>query len=243
MKAHKLILLFLLLSITQASYAVLPDTVYIRKPESIGLMYQELNVTTKDNYHIATWFFPARKRLSDSESEKLNGAKRIYRTPANEQFPTLIICNGDAGNMSYLQLHLAEAWTNMGFNVVTFDWRGFGASSPFAMDKNYLCYTEMLEDYQAVINTVDSMPIYIASGFTKPIFLINGEKDIRTPVWMIRKILESLPESTPRELVLAKEAAHEGKEDPILLDFENFTTQAANFLKESLPRPPQPDKE
>lgn len=313
MKAPKLILLFLLVSVTRASYAILPDTVYIRKPESLGLMYQELDVTTQDNYHIATWFFPAQKRLSDSELEQLNGAKRICQTPKNETFPTIIICNGDAGNMSYLQLHLAETWTNMGFNVVTFDWRGFGASSPFTMDNNYLCYTEMLEDYEAVINTVaarpevekgaiavmgwstgaylsmitafnnghvsafigrslptsfeefiplvmkvrnktreqllipedfpvDSMPVFIASGFTKPVFLINGEKDIRTPVWMSRKILELLPESTPRELMIVKDAAHGGNQDPILIDFEHFTTRTAKFLKENLPRPICPDK-
>ena len=53
--------------------------------------------------------------------------------------------------MSYFQLYLAKSWTSRGFNVVTFDWRGFGKSSPFAMDRNYLCYTEMLEDYRAVI--------------------------------------------------------------------------------------------
>lgn len=55
--------------------------------------------------------------------------------------------------MSYFQLYLAKSWTSRGFNVVTFDWRGFGKSSPFAMDRNYLCYTEMLEDYRAVVRT------------------------------------------------------------------------------------------
>lgn len=39
----------------------------------------------------------------------------------------------------------------------------------------------------------DKMPINIASTFRKPIFLICGENDIRTPVWMSRKILDSLP--------------------------------------------------
>ena len=91
MKAPKLILLCLLVSVTPSSHAILPDTVYIRKPESLGLMYQELNVTTQDNYHIATWFFPAQKRLSDSELEKLDGEKRICQTPKNKSFPTIII--------------------------------------------------------------------------------------------------------------------------------------------------------
>lgn len=150
----KKIILFLSILLVEKSYAILPDTVYIREPESMGLMYKDLNVKTKDGYKIATWFFPAQNSISEPEIEKLNGAKREYKLLDNKRRPTIIICNGDAGNMSYFQLYLAEAWSNRGFNVVTFDWRGFGSSSPFAMDRNYLCYPEMLEDYNAVINTV-----------------------------------------------------------------------------------------
>ena len=301
----KLILLLFLTLLTQSTFAILPDTVYIRKPEELGLMYKELDVKTNDNYHIATWFFPAQNSLSESELEMLNGAKRKYETPDNIKRPTIIICNGDAGNMSYFQLHLAEAFCNMGFNVVTFDWRGFGTSSYFPMDKNYLCYTEMLEDYNAVINTVaqqpevrkdaivimgwstgaylsmitaynnnnvsafigrslpttfddfiplvmkvrnktkselivptnfptDKMPICIAPKFRKPIFLINGENDIRTPVWMSRKVLNLLPSDIPRELMVVKNAAHGGKEDPIMIDFENFIDKVSLFLKKNI---------
>ena len=77
-----------------------------------------------------------------------------YSTIDEEQRPTLVICNGDAGNMSYQQIDLAMIYAACGFNVVTFDWRGFGASSEFEMDDDYLCYTEMLEDYRAVLAAV-----------------------------------------------------------------------------------------
>lgn len=108
---------------TTEAFAILPDTVYVRKPEDLGLKYRELNVTTKDGYRIATWFFPAQAQQAANRQGK------------SAQRPTIIICNGDAGNMSYFQLHLAQAWTAEGFNVATFDWRGFGKSSPFPMDK------------------------------------------------------------------------------------------------------------
>lgn len=289
---------------TQTSSAILPDTVYIRKPENLGLIYKELNVKTKDGYNIATWFFPAQKRLSESDLNMLNGSKREYKPFDDKKHPTIIICNGDAGNMSYFQLYLAEAWSNRGFNVVTFDWRGFGASSYFPMDRNYVCYTEMLEDYNAVINTVlkqievkkdaitimgwstgaylsmitaynnknvnafigrslpttfddfiplvmkmrnktkdelivpedfptNKMPLNIASSFRKPVFLINGENDIRTPTWMSRKVLDSLPQDIPRELMVVKNAAHGGKEDPIMIDFDNFINRVDEFLSEN----------
>lgn len=296
---------FLLILLAQKSYAILPDTVYIRKPESMGLMYKEMNVKTKDGYKIATWFFPAQNSLSDSDFKKLQGAKRQYSLIDSKKRPTIIVCNGDAGNMSYLQLHLAEAWSNMGFNVVTFDWRGFGASTYFPMERNYLCYTEMLEDYNTVINAVveqpevrkdaiaimgwstgaylsmitaydnkyvsafigrslatsfddfiplvmkvrnktkeelivptdfpsNKMPIYIASKFRKPIFLINGEKDIRTPVWMSEKVLELVPRGVPRELMIVKNAAHGGQEDPIMVDFNNFVNRVNKFLTKNI---------
>lgn len=298
----KKITFFILILLAQKAYAILPDTVYIRKPENMGLMYKELNVKTKDGYKIATWFFPTQNSLSESEIKELNGAKREYKPLDIKKRPTIIICNGDAGNMSYFQLYLAEAWSNRGFNVVTFDWRGFGSSSSFAMDRNYLCYAEMLEDYNAVINTVvqqievrtdaiiimgwstgsylsmitayenkrvsafigrslptsfddfiplvmkvrnktkdelivpvdfpsNKMPIHIASNFKKPIFLINGERDIRTPVWMSEKVLSLIPQNVIRELMIVKNAAHGGNEDPIMVDFDNFIRRTEKFLK------------
>ena len=44
----------------------------------------------------------------------------------------------------------------------------------------------------------------IAPKFRKPILLINGENDIRTPVWMSRKVLDLLPSDIPRELIVDK---------------------------------------
>ena len=247
------ILLIALFSGIGNCHAIIPDTVYIRKPESMGLIYKNLEVITNDGYKIETWFFPAQSPLSEGELRDLNGNRRTYETQNETKRPTIIVCNGDAGNMSYFQLYLAKSWTSRGFNVVTFDWRGFGKSSPFAMDRNYLCYTEMLKDYRAVVRTTSEqeevlngaiavvgwstgaylsmitaytddlvnafvgrslptdfddfiplvmqyknktrnellvpddfptelMPVHIAPEFEKPLFLIVGENDFRTPV-------------------------------------------------------------
>ena len=285
-----LAIVIVLLCVYGDVYAILPDRVYIRRPDSLGLKYRDLDVKTKDGYNIKTWFFSAQQDQND---------KKI--TPR----PTIIICNGDAGNMSYFQLYLAQAYTSQGFNVVTFDWRGFGESTPFDMDRNYLCYTEMLEDYRAVIQNVHSqkevkkdeiivmgwstgaylsmitaydnknvsafigrslctdfddfiplvmqvknktkdqlivpkdfpinkMPVYIASKFKKPIFLINGDKDLRTPVSMSEKVLSLLPKNAKRELMIVPEAAHGGMQDPIIMDFDNFIIKSSSFLRKNL---------
>ena len=270
------------------AFAILPDTAYILHPEDLGLKYRDLEVTTRDGYHIATWFFPAQ---SKGDAAKASGKR-----------PTIIICNGDAGNMSDMQLPLAQAWTAEGFNVATFDWRGFGASSPFPMDRNYLCYTEMLEDYRSVVRAVarqpetdkdalivmgwstgaylsmmtayrekrvkgfigrslltdfeetipllmkakgktqeqlivpedfpvQQLPVHIAGQFKKPVFLIVGENDQRTPLWMSEKVLSLLPRETPRQLMVVPHAGHGGLEDPIIMDFEGFIEKTTAFIK------------
>ena len=294
------ILLIALFSGIGNCHAIIPDTVYIRKPESMGLIYKNLEVITNDGYKIETWFFPAQSPLSEGELRDLNGNRRTYETQDETKRPTIIVCN-----MSYFQLYLAKSWTSRGFNVVTFDWRGFGKSSPFAMDRNYLCYTEMLEDYRAVVRTTSEqeevlngaiavvgwstgaylsmitaytddlvnafvgrslptdfddfiplvmkyknktrnellvpedfptelMPVHIAPEFGKPLFLIVGENDFRTPVWMSRKIIESVPGTTPKELMIVENAAHGGKEDPILIAFDDFIKRTSDFLMDNL---------
>ncbi|WP_317342333.1 alpha/beta fold hydrolase [Alistipes dispar] len=299
------ILLIALFSGIGNCHAIIPDTVYIRKPESMGLIYKNLEVITNDGYKIETWFFPAQSPLSEGELRDLNGNRRTYETQDETKRPTIIVCNGDAGNMSYFQLYLAKSWTSRGFNVVTFDWRGFGKSSPFAMDRNYLCYTEMLKDYRTVVRTTSEqeevlngaiavvgwstgaylsmitaytddlvnafvgrslptdfddfiplvmkyknktrnellvpddfpaelMPVHIAPEFGKPLFLIVGENDFRTPVWMSRKIIESVPGTTPKELMIVENAAHGGKEDPILIAFDDFIKRTSDFLMANL---------
>ena len=299
MRSFLLILVALFLS--PGVSAIQPNRTYIRMPEQVGLVYEDLDVRTQDGYRIATWFFPA-----DRQAPQQTAAVPQSAGDSAIRRPAIVICNGDAGNMSYFQLHLARRWCEKGFHVITFDWRGFGASSEFEMDPDYLCYTEMLEDYRAVVSAVATlpevdpqriavvgwstgaylsmiaaydmpqvgafigrslatdfedfiplvmqvrnknrnqllvpadfptkrMPVHIASDFRKPIFLIVGENDIRTPVWMSRKILELLPQNTPRELMVVKDAAHGGNEDPMLIAFDEFIDRTARFLHNNLP--------
>ena len=115
------------------------------------MIYKELDVTTKDGYMIETWFYPAQ----DVPAQDAGQTEMLpYKTIDDSRRPTLIICNGDAGNMSYQQISLAYLYAANGINVVTFDWRGFGESSEFEMNPDYLCYTEMLTDFDAVIKAV-----------------------------------------------------------------------------------------
>ena len=165
----KHIFLFICLFVSIYSYAIIPDRKYVRLPQEVGLIYKELDVTTKDGYRIETWFYPAQ----DVPAENAGQTEMLpYKTIDDSRRPTLIICNGDAGNMSYQQISLAYLYAANGINVVTFDWRGFGESSEFEMNPDYLCYTEMLTDFDAVINAVskekvvDRKKIYVMGWST-----------------------------------------------------------------------------
>lgn len=295
---RKLIILSGLIAATTISLAIKPDKKYIRLPQNEGLIYKELPVLTEDGYKIKTWFFPAQ----DMPTKKAKSERMLpYKTLSKESRPTIVICNGDAGNMSYQQIFLAKIYTANGYNVVTFDWRGFGESSDFPMNENYLCYTEMLADYEAVINTVkeqrevdkkriylfgwstggylsmitayrneyvagifaigmascfeeaipqlmkvlgkekenllipddfpcEQMPAYIAPYFKKPVFLIVGSEDNRTPSWMSERIINSLPAGTIGKISVFKGAGHGGTESPLFRDSERFVLETIEFL-------------
>ena len=165
----KHIFLIIGLFVSIYSYAIIPDRKYVRLPQEVGLIYKELDVTTKDGYRIKTWFYPAQ----DVPAENAGQNEMLpYKTIDDSRRPTLIICNGDAGNMSYQQISLAYLYAANGINVVTFDWRGFGESSEFEINPDYLCYTEMLTDFDAVIKAVskekvvDRKKIYVMGWST-----------------------------------------------------------------------------
>lgn len=138
------------------SFAIKPNRVYRFYPEKLSLIYRDLDVTTSDGLKIKTWFFPAQHTPSEQEISASweKPIKKPYKTIDNKLRPTLIIANGDAGNMSYQQLNHAQYFTSKGYNVVTFDWRGFGESSEWEMNVDYLVYSELLIDYDAVIKEV-----------------------------------------------------------------------------------------
>ena len=121
-------LLFLLLHCVEAT-AIKPLKEYRDTPDGLGMPYTE-HVVKAGSANITTWLLPQK----DTTVKK-----------------TIILCNSDYGNMSYV-LPLAKNWYDCGFNVILFDYRGFGQSSPFAIDSNRLFYEEYSEDFLAVFS-------------------------------------------------------------------------------------------
>lgn len=160
MNKKKIIFSIAFLLITVAVFGIKPDRKYRFYPEKLGLIYRDLNVITPDSLKIKTWFYPAQDSLSEKELDEAwnNPQIKPYKTLDNEKRPTIIICNGDAGNMSWQQYYMVMDYTSKGYNVVTFDWRGFGESDYWEMNPDYMVYTELLIDYNSVIKKVINQP-------------------------------------------------------------------------------------
>ena len=126
-----LILLFLPLNLL----AIDPDKEYILTPDSIGWEYKALTVNTKDGYDLNTWIYAP--------------------DPDNEKDEVLILAYPDAGNMSYFVYH-ASILANLGYTVVTFDYRGFGKSSDFEIEPEYLFHKEFANDLKAILDFTKS---------------------------------------------------------------------------------------
>ncbi|MBK5722863.1 alpha/beta fold hydrolase [Dysgonomonas sp. Marseille-P4677] len=304
-KISKIIIFCTLLGIVSLqSFAIKPDRNYRFYPEKLGLIYRDLDVKTSDGLKIKTWFFPAQPALSEKELDMAwkNSVRKTYRTIDDKRRPTIIIANGDAGNMSYQQLVYSQYFTNTGYNVVTFDWRGFGESSEWKMNTDYLAYSELLIDYDAVIKAVlqqkevdtsalvvfgwstgaylsmaaaskydnikafvaiglmttfdeaypvlkkvsknanrnliipsdyplNLQPLMLAPKWNKATFLIVGELDDRSPVWMSEKIYAKL--SSKKELWIVKDTDHsmmkKGK-----IDFASLNKRIMKFLEKNM---------
>jgi len=302
------VLLFFIILASKSLYSMKPLLHYPCIPSDFGILYREVSFQTEDGLILRGWLFPPQDTVGISNTligrmlvvpDSLKPAKREYRYSQGSQ-PTIIICDGDAGNMALSLFYAYHYFTN-GYTVFTFDWRGFGESDPWEIDQDKLCCSEFLTDYNAAINfiknqpEVDSMkiglmgfstgaylsfamiasrddisayvgralitsfddlamnlqkvsadrkfvipenypanllPIQAADKVRTPVFLIVGEKDDRTPVWMSKQIYDRL--RCTKELWIVPEAEHGGVKAPEVLTYPEFFTKTLYFYDRHL---------
>jgi uncharacterized protein len=83
-----------------------PSRRFLATPEQAGLAHRELRFETDDGERLHGWWIEAR----------------------TERHGHLLLCHGNAGNIGDRVLH-AELLTAAGFDVLLFDYRGYGHSS------------------------------------------------------------------------------------------------------------------
>ena len=116
-------------TVSDDAHAGTPKAAYTQTPETYNLAFEEHTVNTADGATLKAWFFPAEVKTT-----------RL-----------ILVCHNGEGNMADY-LRRVEALRNSGYNVLTFDYRGFGASSAFAVDPNMYVYAQFNTDVAAMID-------------------------------------------------------------------------------------------
>lgn len=183
-RTSMLSLVSLLLLASSSSYALKPERQYRAIPSDYGIIYREVVFQTADGLKLKGWFFPAQDTSGIANSiigrvvpvpQELKPKARLYTTLDDSRRTTIIICDGDAGNMTQLIFYGYHLFTR-GYNVLLFDWRGFGESSDWPTEQDRLCYAEFIVDYDAAIDfvkrqsEVDTMRIGVM-GFSTGAYL------------------------------------------------------------------------
>ncbi|MCF7920054.1 MAG: alpha/beta fold hydrolase [Candidatus Cloacimonetes bacterium] len=155
---HRSLFTFLMILMAAQLLALKPSAEYNPHPDMFALIHKDLEVITSDRLSIACWFFPAQDMPETSAilAARNEGILPEYSAAA-EPKPTIVVANGDAGNMSN-QINFVVGFCPWGYNIVLFDWRGFGASSAWEAASDQLCYKEYLWDYAAVLDAVFEQP-------------------------------------------------------------------------------------
>jgi alpha-beta hydrolase superfamily lysophospholipase len=122
--------------LTTTTFAIDPERTYNRTPRSINAKFDSLFVNTKDNLSIYTWIY--------------------YPSPEKDNNKVIVLASTDKGNMGNW-VFFAGVFLENGFTVVTFDYRGFGKSSDFSINKNNLYYIEFSNDLVAVVKKTKAM--------------------------------------------------------------------------------------
>ena len=157
-KINFVIILFL---VSFNLFGIKPDSTYYVTPNHFGLKYREVDFFTSDSIMLKGWLIPAQQKV-ELDSMQLpafydNPVKNDYSIGDYSKSPTIIVCNGDGGNMSY-NVWMANEFMSYGFNVFLFDWRGFGQSQNWDIDHRLLVLPEFLIDYEAAINFIIQQP-------------------------------------------------------------------------------------
>ena len=125
------LLLAIFLLHAASAWALKPSREWIATPDSMGLAYQTTALITPDHAQITSWIVEPAANVPDQRT-------------------TMVLAYGDMNNMSYF-LHQARALSQGGYRVYMFDYRGFGHSSAFAIDRQRLYYPEFSTDLRTVL--------------------------------------------------------------------------------------------
>ncbi len=126
----KTMITLITLSIYQSTFAIKPEKKYKMRPSDLEIEYQENRIETVDDAELNVWV------MEPDESK--------------DRDITIVIVGSDAGNMGYTVFY-ARNLIDLGYRVVSFDYRGFGDSTDFKYSPNNVYHSEYITDFETVM--------------------------------------------------------------------------------------------
>jgi fermentation-respiration switch protein FrsA (DUF1100 family) len=115
-----------------------PEAHWITTPARLGLRAEEVYLAVEPGVKIHAWFFPRRQ-------------------PRAEPVGTLLFCHGNAGNASH-RLDNVTRLLAVGFQVLLFDYRGYGRSTGQPSEQGLYRDAETVWDYLVERQDTSSAP-------------------------------------------------------------------------------------
>jgi uncharacterized protein len=109
--------------------ALNPSREYKVTPDKFGMTYKEELVKTPDGATLNAWFFTAPQKSTN----------------------WIVMSGSGDGNMAD-QLEIVNSFLSAGYNVATYDYRGYGKSSDFKIDPDLFIYPQFIVDLNAVLD-------------------------------------------------------------------------------------------
>ncbi len=120
-----------MLSLSVSTFALDPVSTYSVTPADYGLNYEEVTIKTADELSLKAWLFK----------------------PSETSFKMIILSDDGDGNMADL-IEVATNFVSLGYNVLTYDYRGYGQSDAFSINPEFFIYTQFSKDLNAAIDYV-----------------------------------------------------------------------------------------
>ncbi len=130
----KLSILFIFIGLSFAFMSLNPQKDYSVTPAEFGVAYRDMSFTTKDGLNLKAWYF----------------------TPEKTSGTVVILSHDGSGNMASM-IEMASYFTSAGYNVMTYDYRGFGGSDDFKINNSFVVYPQFAQDLDAAVDHVQKM--------------------------------------------------------------------------------------
>lgn len=208
-----IIFVLYLLKLYERRNVYFPTKTIFATPKDIGLDYEDLYINTEDGVTINAWYIRASPRTI-----------------------TILFCHGNGGNLSH-RLDIIRTFIDQGYNVLIFDYRGYGRSEGKPTEKgtyldalaayNYLKEREDIVEERicifgrslggniaiALAAGLDKGVLISESGFTSVMDMAKHVYGVRIPSVFLSHRYDAL--STIKKVEIPKLIMH-GKNDRLI---------------------------